>query len=1462
MPAVIDPTSSPEPDDPLGKTAKSALQYFQPRKQKSEANTPNKVEDDDEETSKDAAVTALNTFQPRKQRNNTDIGGSKSNLSSKENKLLVRNGGKAGQQADGQHKQRARDNTRHHAATAHNAGRTEAIQQPGAVPRQVPVNGIQHGSLASLLQQEVQLHAPEGTTRLPDEETKHSHFRRQSRDVPSPSTRTDRIGNPGDIQRATGNGENNLANRSNGQPHSAKIQDKSTFSPATTAKPALQRPVKASFKGADLGEQNDLAHSTPIARQRQGSGTLSGTVEGVRPFKRQRISAPEETLSHLKESAAPRRSQSKMEVRGDSMPVSTDKQMPIRSTPRVSQSSIRTSRTVDQFPQKPAAQVVVASPSKDRASSIRSPRSRTVSLTHEPIKEVDSSGLEKVRQLSGSNVPDLQEVQSLGRPRKEGLHSEPSATFQSGGSREQTALARETEPLRRSNLQNKRSDLASPHTNSILEPPATETRIDGSSNHGVPYTPAEDELLAKLKEAEKLSWDEIIPYFNGRSYGSLQVRYSSKLKQRRLADNRRQHNASVTESRPPSGQDNVCRSPLPNQQPATRRQRKKRNNETSVTAGFMSWADVKKGRLVEESQSTDRVENETGEKLAPHSQFEQERAFPKSTSRILRHRELGSNGGRSWMSLTRSVPDELKVRVFDEIGPEKYFKGTSGDVVCVAWAPNNNLFAAGSIAITDERSMQYNRPLNLLLGEYGDGRLHELPEHHITRPNVDDIGNVNRLHSMRETQDTRLFMTVASVQFSPSGDVLYTAGCDRKVMAYNVEKGADHASCMYEIEHPAPLDLISVSNSGRLATACHQSADGSIGVYQGKTCALSLSPSRLDTLTDRAIYPSSLRWGTSAVHSDLLLAGFSIDSVDEERDIAGETCLWDVRAETRIEVSGVTRNVFDVAWNPRPSSSSTLFAVASTKGSGKVKRNTRSVVQCFAPNQNRAKSVLEWESPAFDINDVVYCQHDDSLIAAGATDGKIYVWDQRFAGKNHAPLHTLEHGETLNVLDHDRAREIADTGVRFLSWGATSSRLYTGSSDGVVKVWNPYRSSENAHIKDVAKFDSAVMSGAFSPDDRDLLIGEDQGRLNLLSVGCKDKAVRAMQRLDLHSAIAPAHAADERLASELIKSRQIELRPMGGLPVRQAVQGPNYDGPYLAPSIKDTNNAEDEYQRVLDKQSEAHSRAAIPSSQSSETSKDLRQADRRVEEAQELLLRLQSRLDDAVTLGPRAEANQLSFRRGKKDRLKLEASLSYPTEHCKLDCTYLPPSADNDGEVPDSYRSEARIPGALRALRAPDMLDIPAEALVDVGMTHKCMSCSGAAYMPKVGKLPLCERCHRIRKGLTASCDICAAPIRTMNDNTGNKESNLCERCNFACFRCAKPIFVPRNASSVTCDSCGLTWRAGVLGYELVTKSATANEDRGLKFDSKSRNNDSTADQETLSCTEIEYYASRWQTVK
>jgi hypothetical protein len=104
----------------------------------------------------------------------------------------------------------------------------------------------------------------------------------------------------------------------------------------------------------------------------------------------------------------------------------------------------------------------------------------------------------------------------------------------------------------------------------------------------------------------------------------------------------------------------------------------------------------------------------------------------------------------------------------------------------------------------------------------------------------------------------------------------------------------------------------------------------------------------------------------------------------------------------------------------------------------------------------------------------------------------------------------------------------------------------------VVKVWNPYRATQDAHVKDVASFNSAVMSGAFSPDYRDLLIGEDASHLNLLGIDREDRKARAAKKFEYFPAPAPVVEEDKfATARELLATEQLEVRPMGKVMAHQ-----------------------------------------------------------------------------------------------------------------------------------------------------------------------------------------------------------------------------------------------------------------------------------------------------------------------
>ena len=199
----------------------------------------------------------------------------------------------------------------------------------------------------------------------------------------------------------------------------------------------------------------------------------------------------------------------------------------------------------------------------------------------------------------------------------------------------------------------------------------------------------------------------------------------------------------------------------------------------------------------------------------------------------------------------------------------------------------------------------------------------------------------------------------------------------------------------------------------------------------------------------------------------------------------------------------------------------------------------------------------------------LYSPGDDHLVAAGCTSGRAYVWDVRWP--DHF-LRELAHGRSLMPLDDYIDREITDTGIRFLSWGDNATRLYTGSSDGVVKVWNVVRSEEETFVKDLITTDSGIMSGSFSPDKSKLILGEVNGSINVLEVGRDDCSIKDTEKFKYFAytdifddpQTTATHDAESGIAAaaELLESEQMRTIPMGGLPIHQAVQGSTYAGPF------------------------------------------------------------------------------------------------------------------------------------------------------------------------------------------------------------------------------------------------------------------------------------------------------------
>ncbi|KAH7412138.1 WD40-repeat-containing domain protein [Phaeosphaeria sp. MPI-PUGE-AT-0046c] len=551
----------------------------------------------------------------------------------------------------------------------------------------------------------------------------------------------------------------------------------------------------------------------------------------------------------------------------------------------------------------------------------------------------------------------------------------------------------------------------------------------------------------------------------------------------------------------------------------------------------------------------------------------------ESTSTILRQRELGLQSRRGWTAASRSLTYPVKNKVMDTLGPSSYWTGASSDIHTVAWSPDGEKFAAGAVAVTDQDSMQYNRPNNLLFGSLAYNEIHELPCHSLARP-IPTTG-ANSSHAMFVSQDPKLYTTVTSVAFAPCGSLMYSAGYDKSLCVWNLESSSSQPELALKLKRGEEVEMMAVNphESGVLATASRK-VDKAIRLvrlgeqYPRGFQVHSFQSDKATSRSDLNILPQALRFEPR--FGTLLLAGFGANAREDSSgfDTTGDLCLWDIETHAQMSMYGSNKNVFDVAFNPNQRSMP-LFAAGCVAG-GNVNRGMRSVIRLFEHRtMDKYTSPVEIECRALDMNDVVWCPQDEHLIAAGCTDGRVYVWDLR---NFNDPLRVLSHGPSLMPLQDGVPHERTDTGIRFLSWGDNATRLYSGSSDGVVKAWDVTQSVEDTFIKDLITADSGIMAGAFSPDFSKLLIGEVNGSVDVLEVGRDDCTTKDANKLryvpycgdqdlegDAHGnsderPIIPTSGVTE--GDDLLRSQELQLVPMGNLPIRQVVQGPNYVGPY------------------------------------------------------------------------------------------------------------------------------------------------------------------------------------------------------------------------------------------------------------------------------------------------------------
>ncbi|KAF4991754.1 hypothetical protein FDECE_13930 [Fusarium decemcellulare] len=484
-------------------------------------------------------------------------------------------------------------------------------------------------------------------------------------------------------------------------------------------------------------------------------------------------------------------------------------------------------------------------------------------------------------------------------------------------------------------------------------------------------------------------------------------------------------------------------------------------------------------------------------------------------SSLLLARELEGNRGFHRTRRYVNFENEFKTLREDEFQVVAEFTNCAGDITTGTWVSNGG-FLCGTTAHSDSHNQQYNKPGNLLLCSTSKGTLRAFDDHRIPRPRVEK--GENSTEAMRRSQDPWLYSSVVSSDYDRINDLAYTSSFDQTVKVWKVKADGAHMDAIATWHHTGNVNFVAAAKdgSGRVATAADSPTDA-VRIYtvnkdnvaEGHYQTFSCSRNDADGSDKWAYFPATMQWGRAPGTQHLLLVGYSPRSISgddldipEEKRNSGEITLWDANEGRRIPVmTASTANVFEVAWHPTLA----RFIVATTPtGLNIVGHRIKTQVHVFMRDKDRADGgygqFQALDCYASDINELTIMANSlgHAYITAACTNGKVYVWDTAQGDK---PILTLGHGKPIEEYYGDREKE--DTGVKFTAWGASPDRFYTGSSDGVIKVWN-VRKGSKPFVRDILTAPGPIAFGGFSPDNSRLAIGDATGRLFILSVDERD----------------------------------------------------------------------------------------------------------------------------------------------------------------------------------------------------------------------------------------------------------------------------------------------------------------------------------------------------------------------
>ena len=545
--------------------------------------------------------------------------------------------------------------------------------------------------------------------------------------------------------------------------------------------------------------------------------------------------------------------------------------------------------------------------------------------------------------------------------------------------------------------------------------------------------------------------------------------------------------------------------------------------------------------------------------------------------RLLSQRELGIGRRNGGAISAHGLAYQLRNYVADRLTDWTSWTGVSKDVLTVSWSLDGSRYGVGGSTDMDALNIQYNRCNNLLLGDLDSQTLTELPDHHIPRPKPEEIETGdNSRQAVYDSVDPQLYTTVPSLCFEETGGWMFTASYDKTVKVWDLS--TSNAVCVQTLRHSANVDHVVMDRFSSAIATGQREIEDPVQIFgldpvdgdNGTNPVIFHSSFSSQRAGKFKLHPSSLRWGIHPAVNHLLLAGFSEDG-ENERAIDGDLCVWNATSQTFLKVRPSSQSVFDTCWHP----TLPLFAAATSLGRGPTNlthRSFKSVIRTWQPLETSSR-VMEYECPAYDINILTFNPRAENYITAGCTDGNIYVWDYRMPNEI---LHKLTHDRPIDEQDSSRSRQDQDTGVCFSAWDQGGQNLYTGSSDGKIKAWNIYGSTEDALVRDVASFDAGIMCGEFSPSYDKLLLGLSKGSIQILSTTdlapqgadddgdtWSDQLDRPLETITYVPGKRPEASGEEfsgvGVSRELLDSGKLVMHPIYG-----AGKGPNYDGPFAA----------------------------------------------------------------------------------------------------------------------------------------------------------------------------------------------------------------------------------------------------------------------------------------------------------